>query len=240
MRIWTLAAVALLAAPAFAQEAPDGAAFTTGEVGATIEQKIRLDQLTRAGIREIVAGILADGINATERDLLVELADGKAFTLTIQSIGGGSNRAVTVPALSDDVVMVAKLMVAPPNLHQLWCVGGPPAEHFVELSRITPATFQRMYTFVGNQLNDAWGESSLTNAFSPYVGSLGCQWKAMETLPADVEMRTAAYTLLTTGIAYGIDKAKAAGKPPPQDFLYAWVATEDMKASFINGQPKAH
>ncbi len=230
-------AVAMSAAPAWAQEAPDGAAFATGALGATVEQKIRVGGLTRDGVREVIAQILADGVNATERDLLVEMADGKAFTLTIQSLGADSNRAITVPELSDDAVMIAKLIATPPNLHQLWCVGGLPTEQFVELSRISPSTYQRMYTFVGNQLDDAWKQSSLINAFSPYASSLGCEWKAMETLPADVAMRTAAHDLLTAGIAFGIEKAKGEGKPPPQDFLFAWATNEDARARFVNGQP---
>jgi len=239
MRIWIVAALALLAAPALAQDGSDGAAIAAGATGAAFEQQIQAGVLTRGGIREVIRQMLPEGVNAAERDLLLEIADGKPFTLTIEAYRGAGARTISVPASADDVAMVAKLVATPPNLHQLWCQPGLPTEQFVELSRISPATFQRMYTFVGNQLDDAWGKSTLINAFSPYVSSLGCQWKAMETLPADVEMRTAAYDLLTTGIAFGIEKAKGEGKTPPQDFLFAWVANEDTKAGFINGQPKA-
>ncbi len=238
MRVWIGAAVALLATPAMAQDLPDGAAVATGPIGATLEQKLEAGALTRSGIRELIAQMMADGINAAERDLLREIAEGKAFTLTLEAPAAAGNRTIAVPAAADDVVMVARMVGAPPNMHQLWCVGGVPTEQFVELSRISPATFQRVYTFIGSQLDDAWTRSSRFNAFSPYVNALGCEWKAMETLPADPDTRGAAYDLLTTGIAFGIEKAKSEGKTPPEDFLFAWVAHEETKANFINGKPK--
>lgn len=98
---------------------------------------------------------------------------------------------------------------------------------------------QRIYTFIGNQLDDAWKKSTLMNAFEPYQAAVTVQWKALETLPADPEMRQAAYDTFTTGIAFGIEKAKSEGREPPKDFLYAWIAQPDTMQKYVDGKQAA-
>lgn len=224
-----LAVCTVLSVPAFAQTA-DGKAEVSGKTGDALAKVAAAGGVkTRADMRAILGAVIEGGAEPAEQDLLAELASGAAFSAK------ASGRDITVPAVSPDLKWVPQTLLTPPNLHTLWCVTGQPTEAFIEMSRWTPATYQRIYTFIGNQMDDAWKQSNLTNAYSPYVQALACEWNALKTLPADPEMRTAAYDVLTTGVAYAIDKARREGREAPQAFLYQWTLDPGTKQSFING-----
>lgn len=224
-----LAVCTVLSVPAFAQTA-DGKADVSGKTRDALAKVAASGGVkTRVDMRAILGAVLEDGVEPTERDLLTELASGAAFSAKM------SGRDVAMAAVPQDVKWVPQTLLTPPNLHTLWCVNGQPTETFIEMSRWSPATYQRIYTFIGNQMDDAWKQSTLTNAYSPYVQALACEWNALKTLPADPETRTAAYDVLTTGVAYAIDKAKREGREAPQAFLYQWTLDPGTKQSFING-----
>jgi len=143
---------------------------------------------------------------------------------------------VNVPAMPEELRMWPQTLLNPPNLHQLWHTAMPGSEILFEMARWGPAMNQRVYTFIGNQLDDAWKKSTLINAYAPYQEAVTVQWKALETLPADPEMRQAAYDVFTTGIAYGIERAKAEGREPPKEFLYVWIAQPDAMQKFVDGR----
>ena len=100
MRVWVIT-VALLAAPAWAQEV-DGRAVAVGAAGARIEAAVGAGGLSRGEMRELIQAMVADGVDAAERDLLTEIASGEALTLTLD---GG--RSIAFPKPADDVVMLA-------------------------------------------------------------------------------------------------------------------------------------
>ena len=230
MRIW-LAALALFAAPAWAQV--DGKAVAAGVAGARIEAAVGAGGLSRSGMRELVQAMVADGVDAAERDLLTEIASGEALTLTLD---GG--RSVAFPKPADDVAMIARLVTATPNLNTLWCQPNPAGDQFFELARLSPAAQQRLYTYIGNVLDDGWKVSSLHSQFVEYTRQLNCGWLMIQTLPEDKEARGFAYDLLIAGVATGIDKAKAEGREPPQEFLYAWMLGDDRRQGIVDGIQK--
>ena len=221
MRIW-LAALVLLAAPAWAQV--DGKAVAAGAAGAKIEAAVGAGGLSRSGMRELVQAMVADGVDAPERDLLTEVASGEALTLTLD---GG--RSIAFPKPADDVAMIARLVTATPNLNTLWCQPKPAGDQFYELARLSPAAQQRLYTYIGNVLDNAWKASSLLSQFAEYKRELNCGWLMIQSLPEDKEARGLAYDLLIAGVATGIEKAKGEGREPPHEFLYAWMLGDDRR-----------
>lgn len=230
MRVW-VAALALLAAPAWAQV--DGKAAAAGAAGAKIEQAVGAGGLTRSGMRELVQTMVADGVDAAERDLLTEIASGEALTLTLD---GGKSIAFPKPA--DDVAMIARLVTATPNLNTLWCQPLPAGDQFFELARLSPAAQQRLYTYIGNVLDDAWKVSSLRSQFVEYTRQLNCGWEMIQSMPEDKEARGLAYDLLIAGVATGIDKAKTDGREPPQEFLYAWMLGDERRKDLAEGMQR--
>ncbi len=229
---------AVLLAPihASAQTPPvtDGKAVLSGKAAEFVAKAGAGGISSRAAIREMMIAILDDRqFAADERDFLAELVAGEPIAVTAD---GGQ---VNVPAMPEDLTMWPQIMLNPPNLHQLWHVGMPGSEVLFEMARWGPAMGQRVYTFIGNQLDDAWKKSTLMNAFEPYQAAVTVQWKALETLPADPEMRQAAYDTFTSGIAYGIERAKAEAREPPKDFLYAWIAQPDTMQKYVDGKQVA-
>ncbi|HOZ27743.1 MAG TPA: hypothetical protein PK080_10310 [Hyphomonadaceae bacterium] len=232
MRVWVIT-VALLAAPAWAQEV-DGRAVAVGAAGARIEAAVGAGGLSRGEMRELIQAMVADGVDAAERDLLTEIASGEALTLTLD---GG--RSIAFPKPADDVVMLAGLVTATPNLNTLWCRPMPHSDLFFELARLSPAAQQRLYTYIGNVLDDAWKISTLRSQFVEYTRQLNCGWEMIQTLPEDKEARGLAYDLLIAGVATGIDKAKAEGREPPLESLYAWMLGDDRRQGLAEGMQRS-
>jgi hypothetical protein len=177
-----------------------------GAAGARIEAAVGAGGLSRGEMRELIQAMVADGVDAAERDLLTEIASGEALTLTLD---GG--RSIAFPKPADDVVMLAGLVTATPNLNTLWCRPMPHSDLFFELARLSPAAQHRLYSYIGNVLDDAWKISTLRSQFVEYTRQLNCGWEMIQTLPEDKEARGLAYDLLIAGVATGIDKAKAEG-----------------------------
>jgi hypothetical protein len=234
MRTGLVVALALVTPSlALAQTPPvtDGKATLSGKAAEFVAKAGAGGISSRPAIRELMTAILDDRqFAADERDFLAELVAGGPIAVT------GAGGQVNVPAMPEDLRMWPQIMLNPPNLHQLWHVGMPGSEILFEMARWGPAMNQRVYTFVGNQLDDAWKKSTLMNAFQPYQAGVSVQWQALETLPADAEMRQAAYDVFTTGIAYGIQKATSEGREPPKEFLYAWIAQPDTMQKFVAGR----
>jgi hypothetical protein len=210
----------------------DGKAALTGKAAAHMTAQGAAGVATRADIRALMTVVMDDlKVAEDEKDFLAELAAGAPVSLK----AGG--KTIAIPAMAEELRQWPLLLVTPPNLHQLWHAPAPGGEMLVEMSRWAPAMNQRIYTFIGNQLDDAWKKSTFINAFEPYQAAVTVQWKSFELLPADPEMRTFAYDLLTTGIAYGIEKAKQENREPPKEFLYTWILPPDTRQKFIDGKP---
>lgn len=236
MRVVTaVLGAALMCAPVFAQEGlppADGKAAVSGKVAEVVAGEGAGGIDTRLEMRALMTAVLDDlKITDDEKDLLREMLGPNGVTVT------ANGKTVALAAPPQDVAWMPQSLLTPPNLHQLWHRGGPAAEQFVEMARWGPALHQRIYRYIGNQLDDAWKKSTFLSAYGEYVGALNTQYKAFETLPADVETRSFAFDLLTTGVAYGVEKAKAENREPPKDFLYTWLIPEDAKSRFVNKQP---
>jgi hypothetical protein len=225
----------LLFAPflAWAQTPPvtDGKATLAGKSAEYVATNGDGGISSRAAVRELMTAIFDDRrIADDEKDFLAELGAGTPIVV----VAAGSQ--ISLPAMPEALRMWPQTLLNPPNLHQLWHTAAPGGEIMFEMARWGPAMNQRIYTFIGNQLDDAWKKSTYMNAFQPYQEAVTVQWKALETLPADPEMRQSAYDVFTTGISYGIEKAKAEGREPPKPFLYAWIAQQDTIEKFVAGR----
>jgi hypothetical protein len=232
-----LAIAAAAIAPSFAQTQTlpptDGKAALKGKAADHMTARGAAGVATRTDIRALMTAVMDDlKVAEDEKDFLAELAAGAPVSLK----AGG--KTIAIPAMAEELRQWPRMLVTPPNLHQLWHAPAPGGEMLVEMSRWAPAMHQRIYTFIGNQLDDAWKKSNLLNAYAPYVSAIGSQWKSFETLPADPEMRKLAYDLLTTGVAYGIEKATNENREPPKEFLYAWITPEDTQQKFIDGNQR--
>jgi len=221
MRVFVLmASVAAMAFEAQAQAAAlDGKAQLTGSAGAYFASGDITQPIEKSQMRDAIVALMADGkINASERDLLDEIAAQSPFTLTISGPPG----QVNIPPASDGAVALARLMMNPPNMHSLWHADAERTEQLVEISRWGPAAQSRVTAFFGNQLYDAWGQSNLINAFSPFVDALGREWNAVKALSDPASVREGKL-LLIAGCEFTKQKVAAEGKDPPGDFLCAWM-----------------
>lgn len=210
----------------------DGKAAASG--GAAAALRAGANPVDVPTIRAVIGAALEGGLSPDERDLIEEIASGGSIAVS------ADGQTILLQPAEEKAKAIASLVLAPPNLHTLWHKASPAPEQLIELAQLGPAMHQRIYVFIGNQLDDAWKNSTLLDAnapYAPYQGALTVQWKAFETLPADAETRAFAYDLLTTGIAYGIEKAKAESREPPKDFLYAWLAQPGTKERFVAGKP---
>lgn len=234
MRISLVAVLALLApSQVLAQTPPvtDGKATLSGKAAEFVARSGAGGISSRAAVRELMTAVLDDRqFAADERDFLAELVAGGPIAVTA---AGGQ---VTVPQMPEDLRVWPQTLLNPPNLHQLWHVASPGSDTLFEMARWGPAMHQRVYIFIGNQLDDAWKKSTFMNAFQPYQAAVTVQWKALETLPADPEIRQAAYDVFTTGIAYGIERATSEGREPPKEFLYVWIAQPETMQKFVEGR----
>jgi hypothetical protein len=233
MRMIVLAVIALTAAPVFAQTQPvtDGKATLSGKAGEYVATSGAGGISSRAAVREMMTAIFDDlRVADDEKDFLAELVAGGPIAVA------AAGTQISVPAMPEALRMWPQTLLNPPNLHQLWHTAAPGGEILFEMARWGPAMNQRIYTFIANQLDDAWKKSSAFNFYAPYQEAVTVQWKALETLPADPEMRQSAYDVFTTGISYGIERAKAEGREPPKPFLYAWIAQQDTMEKFVAGR----
>ncbi len=217
-----LAAVAAMAAAsgAVAQTPPlDGKVHLASDAAAYFTPAFAAQPIDKAQMRGAIVLLMADGkINPAELDFLKEVAAQSPFTLTTE----GGDRALALPAASDEAVALAKLLISPPNMHTLWHGDPDKTEQLVEISRWGPAANSRVATFFGNKLYDAWGQSNVLNAYSPFVDALGQEWNAVKALKDPASVREGKL-LLIAGCEYTKQKVAAEGKVPPQSFLCAWM-----------------
>jgi hypothetical protein len=157
-------------------------------------------------MRATITALMENGkIDAGELDFLREVAAQAPFVLTIPGSPGG----LSVPPVSDDAVGLARLLISPPNMHTLWHGDAEKTGQLVEISRWGPLARQRVANFFGSKLYDAWGQSNLLNAFSPFVDSLGREWNAVKTLSDPAAVRAGKELLIEGCEAYAEDRMAA-------------------------------
>jgi len=217
--LFVVAAIGLASGAVAQPAATDGMAQLAGSVGGYFTPAGVVAPITKEQMREAIVAMMVDGkIGAVEQDFLREIAAQAPFSLTIE----GQSGPLRVPAAGDDAAGLAKLLLNPPNMHTLWHADPEKTEQLVEISRWGPAAQARVTAFFGNKLYDAWQQSNVLNAYSPFVGVLGREWNAMKAL-GDATSAREGKQLLIAGCEYVKQKVTAEGKVPPQDFLCAWM-----------------
>jgi hypothetical protein len=221
MRLFLVAIAAITCATgAVAQTpSPDGKARLASDAATYFTPERVAQPLGKEQMRGAIVLLMADAkINPSELDFLKEVAARSPFTLTID----GASRALDLPGAGEEAAALANLLMSPPNMHTLWHADPDKTEQLVEISRWGPAANSRVATFFGNKLYDAWGQSNILNAFSPFVDALGHEWNAVKALKDPVSVREGKL-LLIAGCDYTKQKVAAEGKVPPEGFLCAWM-----------------
>jgi len=217
--VMTVAAIAAINAAGAQTTSADGRARLVSGVGPYFTPEGATQPATKEHMRTAMVALMADGkISPPEKDFLTEVATQQPFTMSID----GLPREWSIPAAGLDAVALAGLLLAPPNMHTLWHADPAKTEQLIEISRWGQAAHARVTAFFGNQLYDAWGQSNILNAFSPFVDVLGLQWNAVKALSNPASVR-AGKELLIAGCAFTKQKVASEGKVPPQDFLCAWM-----------------
>jgi len=221
LRFFGMVMIAMASAPlSFAQpDATDGQARLAGPAAAFFTPENVAAPASKEQMRATITALMENGrIDAGELDFLREVAAQTPFLLTIPATPGG----LSVPPASDDAAALARLLISPPNMHTLWHGDAQKTGQLVEISRWGPLARQRVANFFGSKLYDAWGQSNLLNAFSPFVDSLGREWNAVKALNDPAAVR-AGKELLIDGCAIAKQKVVDDGKPPLEGFLCAWM-----------------
>ncbi|MDP3493334.1 MAG: hypothetical protein Q8R82_09465 [Hyphomonadaceae bacterium] len=221
MRLFLAAMAAVAAASqAFAQApALDGKARLASDAATYFVAEQTAQPIAKEKMRGAIVLLMADGkIDPSELDFVKEVAAQSPFTLSIDGTSGD----LSFPAASDEAAALANLLMSPPNMHTLWHADPDKTEQLVEISRWGPAAHSRVTTFFGNKLYDAWGQSNILNAFSPFVDALGREWNAVKALKDPASVREGKL-LLIAGCEFTKQKVVAEGKVPPENFLCAWM-----------------
>lgn len=220
MRLFVLTMVAFAGVcGADAQTAPDGKARLAFSAGDYFTADGARQPLAIGPMRAAIVTLMVDSkVDGSELDFLKEIAARAPFILSID----GASEALNVPAASAEAAALAELLIKPPNMHTLWHADPEKTEQLIEISRWGPAAYARVATFFGNKLYDAWGQSNILNAYSPFIDALGLEWNAVKKLsdPASV---LAGKQLLIAGCEFTKQKVASEGEVPPQDFLCAWM-----------------
>jgi len=127
-----------------------------------------------------------------------------------------------VEALKGDVLAIAKLMSAPPNLNTLWMQAGEPTLQLVEMSRWGDPAKTRISGFMSNKLYVAWSKSTVQNTYSPFVSEFAGINNAVMAI-ADPAVKTEARLLLKSAVEQVFASCKKDGREPPPHFLYAFA-----------------
>ena len=226
MRMIVVAMAAMLAPPAFAQATVDGKAKTDAAVGPFVESYISSQSdpaSAKSGLRAIMGVMTGKGLNADDQDLLRELASGQTVEVLT------NDRTLSVPALAGDVLAIARLMAAVPNLNTLWKQPGEPTLQLIELSRWGTKPKERVIGFMANKLYATWPPSTMSNSYSPWVQEFAGINNALIAIQ-DPAVKTEGKLLLKAAMEEMFAKCKADGRPLPQFYLYS-IAFEQV------GQP---
>lgn len=216
MRTLVLAALALCAAPAFAQPVLDGKATVSADVGSFVQGYLNNrggEDAGKSAFRSIMAGMIANSISAGDQDLLAELGSGRAVEVSAEA------KTIQVPALTGEVLAIAKLMAAIPNLNMLWRQPGEPTLQLIEISRWGKLANGRITGFMANKLYASWVPSTINNSYSPFVQEFSGIRNALDSI-ADASVKREGKLLLKSAMEQVFVKCKEAGSPPPPAYLY--------------------
>lgn len=215
MRVWVIAAAMLVAAPASAQDTLDGKATVDDFVGSFVKSYVENEAAGdgRSAYRSIIAGVLTRGMKPEDRDLFLEFASGKPVQVT----AAGSQ--INVPALDGDVLAIARLHAAPPNLNTLWKQFDEPTAQMIEMSRWGKPAKDRIVGFMTNKLYAAWLPSNVGNSHRPWVSEFTGVTNALDTMK-DPSVRREGKLLLKAAMEQMLARAKTDGVPLSTAFLY--------------------
>ena len=222
MRILVLAALALLAAPAVAQPMLDGKATVSADVGSFVKGYLNNrggGDAGKSAFRSIMGGMIAYGVTAADQDLLAELGSGRA----VEVVAG--EKTIRVPALTGEVLAIAQLMGAVPNLNTLWRQPGEPTLQLIEISRWGQKAKDRITGFMANKLYASWVSSTISNAYSPFVQEFSGARNALDSI-TDAAVKREGKLLLKSAMEQVFVKCKEAGTPPPAAYLYIFVFSD--------------
>ncbi|MEQ1782208.1 MAG: hypothetical protein ABMA14_12660 [Hyphomonadaceae bacterium] len=214
--------MALFAAPAFAQPVLDGKATVSADVGSFVQGYLDNRGGADAGksaFRSIMGGMIAKGITAGDQDLLAELGSGRAVAVSAET------KTIQVPALTGDVLAIAQMMGAVPNLNTLWRQPGEPTLQLIEISRWGKMAKDRITGFMANKLHASWISSTVNNAYSPFVGEFAGIKNALDGV-TDAAVKREGKLLLKSAMEQVFVKCKEAGSPFPTAYLYNFAFSD--------------
>lgn len=216
MRMFVIAALAVLAAPAWAQPVTDGKASVDADFGSFVQgylDNLQAPDKGASAFRSIIGYAVTKGMTADYQDAFVEFASGKPVVVTAGA------KTINVPAVTDGALATVKLFTAPPNLNTLWKTPGEPILQLVEMSRWGKPAKERVIGFMSNKLYAAWVESRPGNGRSAWVQEFNGVRNAMQGIQ-NQSVQNEAMLLLKAAVESVLVKAKADGREPPAPFYY--------------------
>ena len=214
MRAW-IAGLALLAAPAMAQQSLDGKASLSGRTADILRYSAQ--PLSKEAVRSLISVYInkqpGEAQTPEERDFFAELASGRAVETTIP------DKVVMIAPLVGEPLHDVNLLITPPNLNTLWKQNGEPAKDMLEIARWGERGRGRVVQYIANMLYGAWSRSSVQNGYAPWMDEWLGGHNAFERV-ADAEDMKRARLLLKDAMVQVFAKCKADGREPPPKFLY--------------------
>lgn len=221
MRALVLATL-LFSAPAVAQPVLDGKAMVSADVGSFVQGYVANrggGDAGKSALRSIMGGMIAYGVTPGDQDLLAELGSGRAVEVVAET------KTIRVPALTGEVLAIARLMGAVPNLNTLWRQPGEPTLQLIEISRWGQKAKDRITGFMANKLYAAWVSSTISNAYSPFVQEFSGARNALDSI-TDAAVKREGKLLLKSAMEQVFVKCKEAGTPPPTAYLYNFAFSD--------------
>ena len=214
MRAWMIG-LALVSAPAMAQQALDGRASLSGRMADVLRESAH--PLSKEAVRGLISVYInkqpGEVQTPEEKDFFAELASGRPVETKIP------DKVVMTAPLVGEPLHDVNLLVTPPNLNTLWKQNGQPAKDMLEIARWGERGRGRIVQYMANMLYGAWSRSSVQNGYRPWMEEWLGGHNAFERV-ADAEDMKRARLMLKDAMVQVLAKCKEDGRDPPPMFLY--------------------
>jgi hypothetical protein len=219
MRLASVAVImCCMAGAAFAQES----VVVTGVLAEAVKALPLGQPLTSTHARKLNGAALSDGkLDAVEKAFLEKVAVGQPILVN----PGGSQLRLTA---SPEAQHIAALLCRPADIGLMWVEPARMGD-LIEFTRWAPVSRDRATRYVGGQLLLSFNQSTVFNGYGPLKTLLDQKWGAVKALP-DPEAREAGRSMLFDAAMLARQESYTTATPMP-DHLFAWLASEETKAS---------
>lgn len=220
-QVVSLAAVVLLAAPAYA--AVDGKVAGLNEPTFAAISAIKQrnpGSLTQRDTQELATAIMADQVvDGPERDLLEEMTQSQFRNITITPIGDTTRRVMTFPTSGNAKKVLLSVLNPQLDLGVAWSQGAGGWKDICLAYNKSPDQEARVVAYVEGKLAEQWEASNMGNGYKPIRDMIGKLYGYSNAAGADTKTgRTILYRAMGQ-----LDRNASDAVP---DFLYNWTRPE--------------